>query len=149
MTFISFFLIPLSLISFSYLIEQSRLINIVFLKVVTENTLFLFLLILHSHLGWSLLLPQPQSLSRSLSWLMYSTVNFGPLDLNAPQVPQTQFAHNSSSSLISQLMPALPLFSNILMVLPSMLAYTQKLGVIFHFLFSPTMHPLRQQILLA
>ena len=149
MTFISFFLIPLSLISFSYLIELSRLINIVFLKVVTENTLFLFLLILHSHLGWSLLLPQPQSLSRSLSWLMYSTVNFGPLDLNAPQVPQTQFAHNSSSSLISQRMPALPLFSNILMVLPSMLAYTQKLGVIFHFLFSPTMHPLRQQILLA
>ena len=149
MTFISFFLIPLSLISFSYLIELSRLINIVFLKVVTENTLFLFLLILHSHLGWSLLLPQPQSLSRSLSWLMYSTVNFGPLDLNAPQVPRTQFAHNSSSSLISQLMPALPLFSNILMVLPSMLAYTQKLGVIFHFLFSPTMHPLRQQILLA
>lgn len=77
---------------------------------------------------------------------MYSTVNFGPLDLNVPKAPQTQCALNSSASLISQLRPTLPLFSNFLMMLPAMLTHTKNMEAFF---FSPTTHPLSQQVLLA
>lgn len=39
-------------------------------------------------------------------------MNFGPLNLNVPQAPQTQHVQNSSSTLISQMIPVPLLFSD-------------------------------------
>lgn len=78
---------------------------------------------------------------------MCSTVYFGTLDLNVPQTPQIQCALNTSSNLISQLMPALPLFSNFSSGATIHVGHTKKCGLIF--LFSPTTDPLSQQDLLT
>lgn len=78
---------------------------------------------------------------------MCSTVYFGTLDLNVPQTPQIQCALNTSSNLISQLTPALPLFSNFSSGATIHVGPYQKMWT--HFLFSPTTDPLSQQDLLA
>lgn len=58
-------------------------------------------------------------------------MNFGPLNLNVPQAPQTQHIQNSSSTLISQMIPVPLLFSDFIKSTIIYVAQIKKCGVIF------------------